>query len=50
MMLAVLGYMLTAVFLHLAYMRYLWLLIALANSLIWILWREAEQPPDAASA
>jgi O-antigen ligase len=39
-MLAVIGYLLTSLFLHLAYMRYLWLLIALANSVIWILDRE----------
>lgn len=36
-MLSVIGYLLTSAFLHLSYMRYLWLLIALANSLIWIL-------------
>ncbi|HEY8169607.1 MAG TPA: O-antigen ligase family protein [Candidatus Limnocylindria bacterium] len=42
-LLAVVGYMLTAMFLHLAYMRYFWLLIALANSVIWILKREAEK-------
>ena len=36
-MLSVIGYLLTSAFLHLAYMRYLWLLIALANSVIWIL-------------
>jgi putative inorganic carbon (HCO3(-)) transporter len=45
--LAVVGYALTSIFLHLAYMRYLWLLIALANSLIWILKREAEKPDEA---
>jgi O-antigen ligase len=39
-MLAVIGYLLTAMFLHIAYMRYLWLLMALANSVIWILDQE----------
>lgn len=39
-MLAVVGYLLTSLFLHIAYMRYLWLLMALANSVIWILDRE----------
>ncbi len=40
-MLSVIGYLLTSLFLHIAYMRYLWLLIALANSLIWIVDRQA---------
>lgn len=39
-LLAVIGYLLTSLFLHIAYMRYLWLLMALANSAIWILDRE----------
>lgn len=38
--LAVLGYLLTSLFLHIAYARYLWLLMGLANSVIWILDRE----------
>lgn len=42
-LLAVVGYLLTSLFLHIAYMRYLWLLMALANSAIWILAREARQ-------
>jgi O-antigen ligase len=42
-MLAVIGYLLTSLFLHIAYMRYLWLLMALANSAIWILHRDARQ-------
>ncbi len=45
-MLSVVGYLLTSLFLHIAYMRYLWLLIALANSLIWILDREAARESD----
>jgi O-antigen ligase len=40
--LAVAGYMLSGFFLHLAYIRYFWLLMALANSAIWILRREAD--------
>jgi hypothetical protein len=46
--LAITGYLLTGLFLHLSYMRYLWLIIALANSLVWILDREAR--PEAAAA
>jgi putative inorganic carbon (HCO3(-)) transporter len=36
-LLALLGYLASGMFLHLAYERYLWLLIALAGSAIWIL-------------
>jgi O-antigen ligase len=36
-LLALLGYVVAGLFLHLAYERYLWLLIALAGSAIWIL-------------
>lgn len=49
-MLAIIGYLLTSLFLHLSYMRYLWLLIALANSVIWILARQARDERDAAAA
>ena len=48
--LAVIGYMLTAVFLHLAYMRYFWLLMALANSAIWILRRDARESAEVMTA
>jgi putative inorganic carbon (hco3(-)) transporter len=41
LILAVIGYLLTSLFLHIAYMRYLWLLMALANSAIWVLYRDA---------
>lgn len=44
LLLAVIGYLLTALFLHMAYLRYLWLLMALANSAIWILARDARLP------
>jgi putative inorganic carbon (hco3(-)) transporter len=43
LLLAVTAYMLSGVFLHLAYIRYFWLLMALANSAIWILHREANR-------
>jgi hypothetical protein len=49
-MLAIIGYLLTSLFLHLSYMRYLWLLMALANSVIWILARQARDERDAAAA
>jgi putative inorganic carbon (hco3(-)) transporter len=42
LLLAVMAYMLSGVFLHLAYIRYFWLLMAVANSAIWILHREAD--------
>jgi len=43
LLLAVIGYLLTSTFLHIAYMRYLWLLMAIANSAIWILHRDARR-------
>ncbi len=39
-MLALLAYMASGIFLHLAFQRYLWILVALANATIWILTRE----------
>jgi putative inorganic carbon (hco3(-)) transporter len=49
---SVLGYMMSATFLHLSYARYFWLLIALANVAVWILDRErpAESPENASPA
>ena len=44
--LSIVGYLVTAIFLHLAYQRYFWLLIALANATIWILAREQTISPD----
>jgi putative inorganic carbon (HCO3(-)) transporter len=40
---AVFAYLATAVFLHLSYQRFFWLLLALANAVIWSLRREAEE-------
>jgi O-antigen ligase len=37
MLLALVGYLTAGLFLHLAYERYLWLLLALASSTVWIL-------------
>jgi putative inorganic carbon (hco3(-)) transporter len=48
--LAVTAYMLSGVFLHLAYIRYFWLLMAIANSAIWILHREANAADRAATS
>ena len=39
---ALVGYLSTAVFLHLSYQRYFWVLLALANAAIWILEREPQ--------
>jgi putative inorganic carbon (hco3(-)) transporter len=50
LMLSVMGYMLSAVFLHMAYMRYFWVLIALANSAIWILHRATADSDEKATA
>lgn len=47
-MLSLLAYLLTALFLHISYIRYLWLLLALCNSAIWIL--DHEKPPASATA
>lgn len=44
--LALLAYAASAVFLHLSYMRYFYVLLALANSAIWILQRERERWHD----
>jgi len=41
--LSIVVYLVSAIFLQLAYQRYFWLLIALANSAIWVLGREARQ-------
>ena len=41
--LSIVGYLVSATFLQLAYQRYFWLLIALANSAIWALGREARR-------
>ncbi len=49
LMLSIVGYMLTAVFLHVAYMRYLFILLALANCAIWIMSREGRLPSQAAT-
>ena len=40
--LALVGYAFTGVFLHLAYARYFWFLIAIANAAIWLLQRELD--------
>ena len=45
--LAIMAYMTTAVFLHLSYQRYFWLLIALANAAIVILLRERSEAEHA---
>ena len=42
--LSIFAYLVSAVFLQLAYQRYFWFLIALANSAIWVLAREARRP------
>jgi hypothetical protein len=39
---ALLAYLTTALFLHLSYMRYFWVLLALANCVIWALAREQQ--------
>jgi putative inorganic carbon (hco3(-)) transporter len=44
-LLSVTGYMLSATFLHLAYMRYFWFLIALANGVIWLLNSKSPESP-----
>lgn len=49
-MLAIVAYMASAVFLHLSYQRYFWLLLALANAAISIFDREAPLPSDEAAA
>jgi putative inorganic carbon (hco3(-)) transporter len=48
--LSVAAYMLSGVFLHLAYIRYFWLLMAVANSAIWIMSRETVQVDEFAQA
>jgi len=40
---SLLAYMATALFLHLSYQRYFWILIALSSSVIWALRREARR-------
>jgi len=45
---SVLAYMATALFLHLSYQRYFWILIALSSSVIWALRREARREEAAA--
>lgn len=42
-MLALFAYMASGIFLQLAFQRYLWILVALANATIWILTREMRQ-------
>ena len=39
LLLTLVAYLVTALFLHLAYERYMWLILALANAAIWMLWR-----------
>ena len=46
-MLALLAYMTSGIFLQLAFQRYLWLLVALANATIWILTREMRRVASA---
>lgn len=46
LLLSVLGYMISAVFLHLSYERYFYLVIALANAGILVLLRQREGAPD----
>lgn len=47
-LLAILSYLGTGMFLHLAYQRYYWLLVGLSATAVWILGRELEEPstPD----
>jgi putative inorganic carbon (HCO3(-)) transporter len=40
---ALVAYLTTAAFLHLSYQRYFWVLLGLANAVIWSLGREAEE-------
>lgn len=44
---ALCAYLATAAFLHLSYQRYFWLLLALANAVIWSLHREAGEELEA---
>jgi putative inorganic carbon (HCO3(-)) transporter len=48
-LLALVAYLATAVFLHLSYQRYLWMLLALSSAAVWVLkreeWYEAQQLP-----
>lgn len=48
--LSLLAYLVTGVFLHLAYMRYFWFLLALANAAIWVLSRDQRALVDAEPA
>jgi hypothetical protein len=40
---ALVAYLTTAAFLHLSYQRYFWVLLGLANAVVWSLGREAEE-------
>jgi hypothetical protein len=40
---ALVAYLTTAAFLHLSYQRYFWVLLGLANAVIWSLRREADE-------
>jgi putative inorganic carbon (hco3(-)) transporter len=44
---ALLGYLGTALFLHLSYQRYFWVVLALANCVIWAAGRDARRAADA---
>jgi putative inorganic carbon (HCO3(-)) transporter len=48
MILSLVAYLSSALFLHLSYQRYYWELLAIANGVIWVLMREPR--PDAGSA
>jgi hypothetical protein len=48
-LLALVAYLASGLFLQLSYQRYFWLLIALANSAIWILQRELRRADEAAA-
>jgi O-antigen ligase len=47
---AIFAYLACAVFLHLSYQRYFWVLLALASSVIWALRQEAEDERDFSEA
>jgi putative inorganic carbon (HCO3(-)) transporter len=49
LVLALLGYVTSALFLQLSYQRYFWFLIALANAAIWVLRREEARAANAAA-
>jgi putative inorganic carbon (HCO3(-)) transporter len=50
LVLALVAYLTSGLFLQLAYQRYLWLLVALANAAIWAMTREADPTPPANQA